>query len=330
MKITHIVGIDVSKLTLDYHHHNGLQQSQQTSNNDKGYKTLVRWIKTIVSKDLNTVMIVMEHTGYYTYRLEQFLFKGKVNYCKKPALDIKRSGGMVRGKSDKADAKMISKYGWMRKEELNPSQPVSDSQLELQQLMAYRDKLVADRASYQARLKELKIQLADKLSAQVRKSSQYLVEILNVEIKEIEIAIETLLQNNELLNSNYLLVKSVRGIGFATAVHFLIATQNFTRFDNHRKFACYCGVAPFENSSGTSVRGKTKTSTLANKKIKSLLTMAAMCAIQHDPELKQKYQQKIKEGKPKMSAVNIIRAKLIERIFAVIKRQSPYILKIAA
>ncbi len=330
MKITNIVGIDVSKLTLDHHHHNGLYPSQQTNNNEKGYKAIIRWIKTTVSKDLNSVMVVMEHTGYYTYRFEQFLFKHKVNYCKKPALDIKRSCGMVRGKSDKADAKMISKYGWMRREELKPTQPVSDSQLELQQLMSHRDKLVADRASYQSRVKELKIQLADKLSAQVIKSSQSLLEILKAEIKEIEIVIEGLLQKNELLNTNYLLVKSVRGVGFATAVHFLIATENFTRFDNHRKFACYCGVAPFENSSGTSVKGKTKTSTLANRKIKSLLTMAAICAIQHDPELKEKYQQKIKEGKAKMSALNIIRAKLIERIFAVIKRQSPYILKIAA
>jgi transposase len=330
MKITHIVGIDVSKRTLDYHHYQGLEKSQTIGNDDKGYKVFLRWLKSSVSKNVKEIMVVMEHTGYYTYQLEQFLFKSRVNYCKRPALDIKRSCGMVRGKNDKADAKMISKYGWMRKEELMPSKPISDEQLELQQLMSHRDKLVADRASYQSRLKELKIQLVDKLATQVIRSSECLVNTLSFEIKETEVAIEALLQGNEALKSNYLLVKSVRGIGFATAVHFLIATENFTCFDNHRKFACYCGVAPFENSSGTSVRGKTKTSSLANRKLKSLLTMAAICAIQHDPELKEKYQQKVKQGKAKMSALNIIRAKLIERIFAVIKRQSPYVLRIAA
>ena len=330
MKITHIVGMDVSKRTLDYHHHNGLEKSQTTTNDNKGYKALLRWLKSSVSKNAKDIMVVMEHTGYYTYQLEQFLFKSQISYCKKPALDIKRSCGMVRGKSDKADAKMISKYGWMRKEELTPSTPVNDSQLELQQLMAHRDKLVADRASYQSRLKELKAQLADKLATLIIKSSQNVLDILSAEIKQTEAAIEALIKKDEALNNNYALAKTVRGIGFATAVHFLIATENFTRFDNHRKFACYCGVAPFENSSGTSVRGKTKTSSLANRKLKSLLTMAAICAIQHDPELKEKYHQKLKEGKAKMCALNIIRAKLIERIFAVIKRQSPYILKIAA
>lgn len=330
MKIVHIVGIDVSKGTLDYHHHNGLEKSQTTTNDSKGHKALVRWLKRNVSKNGKEIMVVMEHTGYYTYQLEQFLCKKQVLYCKRPALDIKRSCGMVRGKSDKADAKMISKYGWMRKEELTPSAPVNDTQFELQQLMAHRDKLVADRASYQSRLKELKVQLADKLAIHILHSSQKILDMLSAEIKQTEAAIEGLIHKNEALNGNYLLAKSVRGIGFATAVHFLIATENFTRFDNHRKFACYCGVAPFENSSGISVRGKTKTSTLANRKLKSLLTMAAICAIQHDPELKEKYQQKVKEGKAKMCALNIIRAKLIERIFAVIKRQSPYILKLAA
>lgn len=52
--------------------------------------------------------------------------------------------------------------------------------------------------------------------------------------------------------------------------------------------------------------------------------MAAICAVRFDPDLKQKYEQKVGEGKPKMSVLNIIRAKLIHRIFAVVKRQTVY------
>ena len=329
MKIKHVVGIDVSKLTLDYHPYGSSLKSQTISNDEKGYRSLFRGLKE-VSKDLENIMIVMEHTGYYSYSLEAFLYKHKINYTKKPALDIKRSCGMIRGKSDKADAKMISRYGWMRREELKVSKPLSDNQLELQQLMSYRDKLVADKASYQSRIKELQGQLKDKLSLWVLKSAKDILNALSVESKKIEQAIEQLIKKDPDVQTNYELITTVRGIGFATAVHFIIATENFTRFDNHRKFACYCGVAPFENSSGTSVRGKTKVSSLANRKIKSLLTMAAISAIQHDVDLKEKYQQKVGEGKPKMCALNIIRYKLIERIFTVIKRQTPYILREAA
>lgn len=119
-------------------------------------------------------------------------------------------------------------------------------------------------------------------------------------------------------------------MGFAIAIHFIIATENFTRFSDARKLICYCGVAPFKHESGSSIRGKTRISHLANKKLKALLTSGAAAAVKWDPELKQKYEQKQAEGKHKRSALNIIRAKLIERMFAVVKRQSPYEKKLAA
>ena len=320
-----IIGVDVSKLKLDLHCY-GQSNSFVISNDGKGFKALLKWIKKEVSKDIGAVMVVMEYTGIYTYGLEQFLHQQGIAYVKRPALDIKRSVGMKRGKTDRADARMISQYGWYRKEELKAMKPVSDAQQQLQQLMNYRDKLVADKASYEARIKELRGQLGDKLPARITESTEYVMQVLEVEIKEVKRAIEELIAGDSELQSNYELVTSVQGIGFVTAVHLLIVTENFTRFNTPRKFACYSGVAPFEHTSGSSIKGRTKVSQLANKKIKSLLTLAAICAVKHDPDLKAKYEHKIKEGKAKMSALNMIRFKLIERVFAVIKRQTAYVL----
>jgi transposase len=196
--------------------------------------------------------------------------------------------------------------------------------------MGHRDKLVADHASYQSKLKELLAQMGEKVNDKMIASMKIVMDVLKQEIKETEKTIKELVSSDQSLQTNYGLACSVTGIGFATAVHLLIATENFTRFSDVRKFICYCGVAPFEHSSGTSIRGKVRVSHLANKKLKSLLTMAAISAIQHDPELKAKYDQKIKEGKAKMCVINIIRAKLIERVFAVIKKQIPYELRLAA
>lgn len=76
--------------------------------------------------------------------------------------------------------------------------------------------------------------------------------------------------------------------GLVTAVALILATNNFTAFSDSRKFASYCGpgrraVAPFEHTSGTSIRGRTKTSHLANKRIarrtvKALLSNGATVA----------------------------------------------------
>ncbi len=329
MKITAIMGMDVSKKTLDCHLYVQQKSLPAVNNDSKGFKVIQRWLK----KELKTtegLLVVMEYTGIYTYGVERFLEQHEIKFVKRAALDVKRSVGMVRGKSDKVDARFISKYGWMRKDELQPMSPLTESQLELQQLMSHRDKLVCDKASYQAKLKELVSQMGEKVNEKMAASMKYVMEVLAQEIKETEAAIKELINTDQPLHTNYQLALSVTGIGFATAVHLLIVTENFTRFSNVRKLICYCGVAPFEHSSGTSIRGKVRVSHLANKKIKSLLTLAAMSAIQHDPELKLKYDQKVKEGKPKMSVVNIIRAKLIERVFAVIKKQKPYELRVAA
>ncbi|MBS1934560.1 MAG: IS110 family transposase [Bacteroidetes bacterium] len=329
MKVTSIMGMDVSKKTLDCHLFVQQKSLPATGNDSKGFKTIYRWLKKEV-KNIDGLLVVMEHTGIYTYQVERFLEQQNIRFVKRPALDIKRSLGIVRGKSDKIDARFISKYGWMRKEELQPMQPLSDTQVELQQLMSHRDKLVADHASYQSKLKELIAQLGEKANEKMIASMRFVMDILKQEIKQAEKNIKEIIGSNECLKTNYELACSVTGIGFATAVHLLIATENFTRFSNVRKLICYCGVAPFEHCSGTSIRRKTRVSHLANKKLKSLLTMAAISAIQHDPELKAKYQQKINEGKAKMCVINIIRAKLIERVFAVIKKQKPYELRLAA
>ncbi len=329
MKVTTIMGMDVSKKTLDCHLFLLQKSLPAVSNDSKGFKTINRWLKKEL-KSLDGLLVVMEYTGIYTYRIEHFLEQQQIRFVKRPALDIKRSMGMVRGKSDKVDARFISKYGWMRKEELRPMTPLSDTQFELQQLMNHRDKLVADHASYQCKLNELVSQIGEKVNEKMKASMKYVMEVLAQEVKEAERAIKELLRSDASLQTNYELACSVTGIGFATAVHFLITTENFTRFNEVRKFICYCGVAPFEHSSGTSIRGKTRVSHLANKKLKALLTMAAFSAIQHDPELKAKYKQKVKEGKAKMCALNIIRAKLIERVFAVIRKQKAYEIRLAA
>lgn len=329
MKISSILGVDVSKKTLDCYLHVEQQGLPPVSNDIKGFKSIHRWLRKTV-KSLDEVIVVMEYTGIYTYGIERYLEQQNIKFVKRPALDIKRSIGMVRGKSDKVDSKFISKYGWLRKDDLQPMMPQTDEQVELKQLMSHRDKLVADRASYQSKLKELSLQMGAKMNIKIVNSMTYIMDILAQEVKETEKEIAALIKNDDALQTNYDLMCSVVGIGFATAVHILIATDNFTRFTEARKFICYCGVAPFEHSSGTSIRGKTRVSHLANKKIKSLLTMAATSAIQHDPELKAKYQQKVQEGKNKMSVINMIRAKLLQRVFAVIKHQKPYEVRLAA
>ena len=144
MTKSYIIGVDISKEKLDVHCYSHYE-SLLIRNDLSGFNKLLKWLGKEITADFSALIIVMEYTGVYSYRLERFLYEHNIDYVKRPALDIKRSAGIKRGKTDKADARMISRYGWQRKEELVPMKPISESQRNLQQLMAHRDKLVTQR-----------------------------------------------------------------------------------------------------------------------------------------------------------------------------------------
>lgn len=316
------IGTDVSKLTLDHGNHQAMAH-QKTSNNNVGFKSWLKWALQFGAKE--QLWVVMEHTGYYSYQFELFLHLHQIRYTKVAALEIKRSVGLVRGKSDKVDALLISRYAYMNREKLEPQQLSAAVITELKDLVSLRDKLVKDRSGYKARTKE---QAATRKYAkshiQTRIQARMIKE-LTEEIKEVEAAIKKLIKEDEALLNNYKLLVSIKAVGFVTAIYMLAYTENFGKFLNSRKFACYAGLAPFEHTSGTSLRGKNRVSHYANKKAKCLLNLAASVAIQHNPEMKGYYQRRLAEGKSKMGTLNIIRHKLVDRMFAVVKRGTPYI-----
>lgn len=88
--------------------------------------------------------------------------------------------------------------------------------------------------------------------------------------------------------------------------------------------ACYAGVAPFEHSSGTSVRYKMKVSPMADKELKRLLHLAALSVIRLKNDLAAYFKRKVAEGKNKMSVLNAVRNKIIHRIYALIKSEKNY------
>ena len=76
-----------------------------------------------------------------------------------------------------------------------------------------------------------------------------------------------------------------------------------------------------------SIYSKAKVSHRANKQIKTLLHLAAVCAATHmkSGNYKEYYDRRIAEGKHPLCVLNVIRAKLVGRMFAVIKRDELYI-----
>lgn len=321
-KVQHIIGADLAKKSIDLSCHL-LKSHIQIENTEQGYKQLIEWLNK-QKINLSTAMIVMEHTGLYSFNLEAFLHQHQILFVKVNALAIKRSLGLVRGKTDQIDAARIAAYGYEKREQLIPATLVDDSLKRLQMLYSTRERLVKHRAALICAIKEYRhigIQEKDL----ILQSHLKIIKELDKQIERLENETELIIENQEALQQNFRLLTSIKGVGKVLALASIIKTNNFTRFDAARKFACFCGTAPFEHSSGTSIKGRTRVSHLADKKMKTLLDLSAKSAIQHDKELKAYYLKRIGMGKSKMSTINIVRNKILYRMFAVIKRQTPFV-----
>lgn len=324
MEIKETIGIDVSKLTLDVTIHS-TQDHLKCENTLVGFKKLVKWVKSNSKFKENQTLFLFEHTGLYSNQLSVYFDKKDISFTIISGLEIKRSLGITRGKDDKVDSRVIARYGYRLRDEITLSKVPSKDIDRLQRLLSLRERFVKQQAGHKAYLKEIGLVLIQKENKLLFSETKKAIKNLQTSVLTIEKEMKEIIKGNTELKTNYDLITSIQGIGIITALFTIVYTGNFAKFKTARQFASYCGVAPFPNSSGTSLMGRTKVNNLANKKLKSLLDMASKTAIQHNLELKTYYLERVEKGKNKMSTINIIRNKLISRMFAVVKRQSEYV-----
>jgi transposase len=329
IKKKHFIGVDISKGTLDmalleevtY----GSFQDKKIENSIQGFDSMLDWLDK-QNKKLADCLFCMEHTGTYGLLFLAWLSQMGIDYCVEPGIQIKRSLGMTRGKNDKIDARRLADYAYTNRAKLKTFNLPSTLMIQIKQLLTYREQLIRIRTSLKNSLKshELyqKISGLKKITEQI--SDQ--IEQQNKLVEDIENQIIELIKSDPQVKKNFELAISVKGIGLIIATFMLVSTNNFTCFENGRKYACYSGIAPFEYTSGTSIKGKARVSHLGNKMIKKLLSNGANSASTWDPQLRAYYKRKLAEGKDHKLIINSISCKLVNRVFAVVKRQTPYAL----
>lgn len=327
MNYSHFVGLDVGKKTFDASLMSADEKElshKSFDNTPTGIQSLLDWIAGY-HLSLSKLLFCAENMGSYVTELSVSSVSMGFSLALVCPLTIKKSIGLQRGKNDRIDAKRIANYAVLHYRKLELYKLPDKDLVRLRGWIIIRDNLVKQKVS-SIKLLETFSRMA-KL-ADVTESISFLEEQLKSikeRILEVEEDMEQLIAASTSLYTNYLLLRSIKGIGIINAIVLLCVTDNFQRFDNPRKFACYCGVAPFEHTSGIYIRGKTQTSSLANKEVKVYLTRAAITAISWDPQMKAYYKRKIAEGKHKASVINAVRAKIIARSFAVIRRQTPFV-----
>jgi len=325
---TAFVGIDVSKHKLDV----CLLQTDEKQgscqvfdNNVKGIKTMINWLGKLSTSAKEEYLFCLEYTGIYTMPLCCYLSEQQYLFAMVPALEIARSIGIRRGKTDKADASAIAKYAQIRNSDIQLYQLPEKQLIKLKVLLTHRNRLVKARKVFYVAMTEPAGFIDKQITIEGNRQNKQLVINLDKKIKQTEKQIAELIASDQQMKKMYDLLISIPGVGPHIAAYLIVYTRCFTVFENSRKFACYAGIAPFEHQSGISIRGRSRVSHLANKRMKTLLNLAALTARKTDGQISQYYDRKLKEGKNPMLILNNIRNKLVARIFATIKRQTPYV-----
>lgn len=320
------VGCDISKAYFDasYCSTNKLIYLGRFDNQISGFKEMVRQLKQVTESKSGSWMICFENTGVYSKPLLEWLISQEIPCKEENALQIMKSSGLRRGKDDKIDSKMICRYAFEKRDSLKPSKLPSPKITLLKKLLSRRTLMIKHKTALSNSLKEQKSILDPDVYQTLNDQNEELIEMYQKHVDEINQQIEELMMSDEELKKNYQLAQSVVGVGPVISAFVISFTENFQCFTEPRKFASFSGVAPFSNESGIK-KGPKRVSHMANKQIKALLSNAAQAAIQYDPQIRGYYQRKIAQGKHSGLIYNAIKNKLIHRVFAVIRRQTPYV-----
>ena len=322
------IGIDVSKEKLDLciQSNGKVLKEWKLSNTASAIKSSFKSLPKEHGVEKSAFLVCAEHTGQYTYPLmcacEEIGFD---LWLDNPA-QIKHRSGIKRGDNDRLAARNIADYAARFQDKAQLFSLPQKNIASLRQLISERDLYVSDRGKYKGQLTDQKRFMNEDDYAKKSKRLKSLIEGLDEAITTVEKEMEQLIKRDDVLSNQYDLLYSIGGVGKQTSVKMIAETNAFKDFDNGRKFCCHAGVAPFQYTSGTTKRSSNKVSHRADKSIKTILHMAALSAAtrKKDGELREYYLRKVGEGKNEMSVLNAVRAKLVLRMFAVIKNNKKY------
>ena len=306
-----IHGIDISKDVFDVF---GQESGHcQFKNDVKGFKNLLKTFP-------RTALVVMEATGYYHYRLAQFLHKNGVLVSVVNPLSVKRFIQMklAKVKTDKSDAKAICEYGEMNDVPLYNA--LTEVQSECLQLFSLLDNYVKHRTSTKNKLKgeeEL-----GKPSKTVYHSLRRVLKHLDKEIAMLETRLLELVKQDQ--QAQLTLLQSIPGIGMKTALFLIVVTDGFKKFETASQLCSYVGITPTIRISGSSVRGRSRISKVGNKKLRNLVFLAAFSACRYNAACKALFDRIVAKGKSKKLALIAVANKLLKQAFAIAKSGLPY------
>lgn len=322
-------GIDVSKNTLDIAFYDGgdirKDQHKKVSNDTDGFDLMLQWMTSVSSTaDLTSFLVCFENTGVYSRALQLNLERKGISYSVVGGDVIhyftvpQSECGLRFIKTDKADAIKIAIYCYLYREQLKQTRLPSPALQQLRRLVSERRSYIVSKKGFCTRRSEAYPEESDATLSRQGRQINYLED----SIQEVNKEILKLINGNEDLLRSYQLLTSIPGVGQVVASDTIAYTENFSKVTDPRKYCSFIGLMSYEQSSGKH-KGKPKRRVVKHP---AKANLSAICPINIslNPDIRAIYERMTAEGKPKGVIFNRIKCLIVKRMFAVIRRGTPF------
>ena len=280
------IGIDTSQSQLDI----GIRPSNEffsVSNDDSGIKDAINRIKSLAP-----TRVLIEVTGRLEMAFACAAFKAglPIVVCN-PGLvyNFAKSTGKT-AKTDKLDAFAIAHYGEALQTQLTQIKP--DKLQKISDLIAVRSQNLTLSNMQKNRLK--------RMPKSVHAPIQRVLKAIQKETVWIDKQLDKAIAEVPEWQHNVDILMSAHGVGKVLAYTLISELPELGKL-NRKQIAALIGVAPMNRDSG-SKKGKRYIQG-GRHKVRTVLFVSMMSAIQHHPTLKPMYQRLVAAGKPKKVAL---------------------------
>jgi transposase len=302
------VGVDVSKRHWDAAV-SSRQGVRRFTADAAGAAALLAWIE-----ELSPTLVCLEATGGYERLLREALHERGVAVSvvnPRQIRDFARATGQL-AKTDAIDAHVIARFAATLGPA--PEQPPNPAQERLRALRARRQQVV------QSLIQE-KNRLGTAPDAEARRSIEQAIDFYDRQLRDLDARIAELTAADPEFRRRLDLLVTVPGVGAVTAAGLLAELPELGAM-NRGQAAKLVGLAPLNRDSGT-LRGKRMIGG-GRAQVRRSLYMATIVATQHNRLIRDHYQQLLKRGKAKMTALVACMRKLLLILNAMIKNQTPW------
>ena len=301
------IGIDVGKGALDVHIYE-LDRHWQVPNTPAGIKSLLSQLNRY-----KLTRVLVEATGGYERALAEACVVKDIPIIVVQPIQIRQFAKAqgILAKTDKIDARLIALFGVRMQPEVR--------ELPNQKVRYIRDLLARRRQLNEARTQELNRQ--HKAPKVLKASHRRMLKQLDKEIVWTNDLLAKAVAEMTEWQETFDILTSVPGIGDGVAYTLLGELPELGQLTN-RQIAALCGLAPYNRDSGK-MNGRRRIRG-GRAPIRTMLYMAMLSAIQHNPVMKEFYHRLVAQGKHKKVAITACMRKMMTILNTMVRNQQAW------